>query len=95
MAFVEVSVILYLTRVHKAMSAMIIITHAEPHCRLLFYLQSNIVRYLSSEGRTLTEGEQKIADVLKSQFPQATFLNVEDISGKLFTILKVIPNCQS
>lgn len=39
-------------------------------------------RGMSSEiSKELTSGEKKITDMLKSKFPNATHVNVEDISG--------------
>ena len=42
---------------------------------------SSIVRLLSSESKSLSKGEERISNILKAKFPQATYVNVEDISG--------------
>ncbi len=39
----------------------------------------------------LTEGEQRLINILKGKFPAATYLRVEDISGTLI-ILKNLVN---
>lgn len=43
--------------------------------------QSSVTRSLASETQAPTEGEKRIADVLKKQFPLAKAIEVNDISG--------------
>ncbi|KAG5270136.1 hypothetical protein AALO_G00189160 [Alosa alosa] len=42
---------------------------------------SNVCRYVARTLATQTDGEVRIASVLKDKFPQATSLRVVDISG--------------
>lgn len=42
--------------------------------------------YVARTLATQTDGEVRIASILKEKFPQATSMRVVDISGKLYVI---------
>ncbi|XP_053571994.1 bolA-like protein 3 isoform X2 [Bombina bombina] len=50
-------------------------------CSVAFTLQSSLSYNLSRSFASKTDGENKITQVLKDKFPQATNVRVVDISG--------------